>query len=98
MLNFINLFVLGMILAYARYRTASLWLPIGLYAGWLFVRGLFHGLATISENHLSHTGVFIGTDQQSGILPLCFLFATGLLVHVFVQISSRSRESNDSSM
>ena len=34
--GFTTLFLLGWILADARVRTHSLWLPIGLHAGWIF--------------------------------------------------------------
>lgn len=94
-LNFVNLWILGLILAYARYRTASLWLPIGIYAGWLFILGLFQSITTINGVYLSHTDVFIGANKQSGILPLCLLIATGLLVHVFVQFSTENHNTSD---
>lgn len=93
-LSFITLFAMGLILAYARYRTASLWLPIGLHTGWVFVHRIFQHMAELSGKHLAHMEVFIGADRKSGLLPLCLLIATGLLVHVFVQISDESRETS----
>src|SRR5262245_54294396 len=42
---FATLFVIGCILADARVLTHSLWLPIGLHAGWIFARGTFSLLA-----------------------------------------------------
>lgn len=35
--EFLTLFAIGLILALARTRTASLWFPIGLHAGWIFI-------------------------------------------------------------
>ena len=37
-----TLFLLGCILADARIRTRSLWLPIGLHSGWIFADGVFN--------------------------------------------------------
>ena len=86
-LSFIHLFAMGLILAYARYRTSSLWLPIGLHIGGLFIHKLFHQTAEFSSENLAAVDVFIGHDRQSGILPLTILIAMGLLVHVFAQVS-----------
>ncbi len=85
-------FFAGMILAYARYRTASLWLPVGLHAGWLFVHLLFLDLAVAGKGSLPLMQVMIGNDRLSGVLPLCLLVTTGVLVHVFVQISGGWRK------
>ncbi len=38
--HFLPLLALGGVLAYARWRTASLWLPVGLHTGWLFARAM----------------------------------------------------------
>jgi len=86
--GFIYLFAMGLILAYARYRTSSLWLPMGLHIGGLFIHRLFHQTAEFSGEHLASVDVFIGHDRQSGILPLTVLIAMGLLVHVFAQVSA----------
>jgi len=88
LLSFIHLFAMGLILAYARYRTSSLWLPIGLHIGGLFIHRLFHKTAEFSGEHLASVDVFIGHDRQSGILPLTVLIVMALLVHVFAQIST----------
>ncbi len=88
-LSFIYLFAMGLILAYARYRTASLWLPIGLHIGGLFIHKLFLQTAEFSSENLASVDVFIGHDRQSGILPLTVLIAIGLLVHVFAQNSAK---------
>ena len=42
---FATLFLIGCILADARVLTRSLWLPIGLHAGWIFASGTFNWLA-----------------------------------------------------
>ncbi|MCP5535322.1 MAG: CPBP family intramembrane metalloprotease [Akkermansiaceae bacterium] len=91
-LGFISLLVVGLILAYARYRTASLWLPIGLHIGWGYVHRIFQIITELSGDHLASAEVIIGADRKSGLLPLSLLIATGLLVHVFVQISEEKRK------
>ena len=42
---FATLFLIGCILSDARVLTRSLWMPIGLHAGWIFVSGTFSWLA-----------------------------------------------------
>ena len=43
--GFSTFFCIGWILADARLRTRSLWLPIGLHAGWIFANGVFSKVA-----------------------------------------------------
>ncbi len=70
--DFATLALLGLILAYTRTRTHSLWFPIGLHIGLVFA------LKTFSlTQHLNFESPmypwFIGTDLKSGILPLTAL-------------------------
>lgn len=41
------LLALGAVLAYARWRSASLWLPVGLHAGWWFSKHLLTQLSAV---------------------------------------------------
>jgi membrane protease YdiL (CAAX protease family) len=91
-LGFITLIFSGLILSYTRYRTASLSLSIGLQTGWLFVLFLSHDIIAFSNANLGKLEAVIGTDRRSGFVPLLFLVATGLLVHVFIQISGRKAQ------
>jgi membrane protease YdiL (CAAX protease family) len=63
---FTTLFLIGWILADARLRTRSLWLPIGLHAGWIFAAGTF--------NRVAHRGIlelpWLGKNLLVGIVPL----------------------------
>ena len=43
--GFTTLFLIGLILADARLQTRSLWLPIGLHAGWILASGAFNKIA-----------------------------------------------------
>ena len=64
--GFTTLFLIGVILAHARLRTRSLWLPIGLHAGWIFASGAF--------NRIAHREIvalpWLGKSLLIGIVPL----------------------------
>jgi membrane protease YdiL (CAAX protease family) len=70
--EFATLTLLGLLLAYCRTRTLSLWLPIGIHAGLVFALKTFSMTRTIDpESPLNPW--FIGGDLKSGILPLVAL-------------------------
>jgi membrane protease YdiL (CAAX protease family) len=73
---FVTLFVLGLILADARVLTRSLWLPIGLHAGWIFAAGAF--------NRVAHGGTldlpWLGPNLLVGIVPLGIAGLTWLIM------------------
>jgi uncharacterized protein len=73
---FVTLFVLGLILADARVLTRSLWLPIGLHAGWIFAAGAF--------NRVAHRGIldlpWLGPNLLVGIVPLGIAGLTWLIM------------------
>lgn len=96
--EFLTLFAIGLILAAARVRTASLWMPIGLHAGWIFVNTLYMG-ATMTTRAL-RDGEFnlgtgdnaiplIGTQLKIGLVPLGVLGATGLAVGLWLRLRVR---------
>ncbi len=64
--GFTTLFLLGWILADARIRTRSLWLPIGLHAGWILASATFNKLARRELLALP----WIGKSLLIGIAPL----------------------------
>ena len=74
--GFTTLFLLGCILADARVQTRSLWLPIGLHAGWILVSGIF--------NKIAHREVlalpWLGKNLLVGIVPLTIALASWALV------------------
>lgn len=84
--EFAALTAVGLILAYARFRTASLWLPIGLHAGWVFAFKLFNRLADRNPELDPKFDLYIGHDLKEGVVPLVTLLITALLVHLFVRI------------
>jgi CAAX protease family protein len=73
---FATLFLIGCILADARVLTRSLWLPIGLHAGWIFASGTFSWLARRQMDALP----WIGKNLLVGIIPLGLAAVTWLLM------------------
>src|SRR5204863_1695762 len=76
---FATLFLIGCILADARVLTSSLWLPIGLHAGWIFANGTFSKAA--------HRGAFalpwLGKGLRVGIVPLILALASWALMRLW---------------
>ncbi|WP_411826824.1 lysostaphin resistance A-like protein [Luteolibacter sp. AS25] len=81
--EFATLTLLGLILAYCRTKTSSLWLPIGLHAGLVFALKTFSMTQDLDPNSPLHPW-FIGGDLKSGIFPLlslalCFVICVFLV-------------------
>jgi membrane protease YdiL (CAAX protease family) len=74
--GFTTLFLIGVILAHARLRTRSLWLPIGLHAGWILASGAF--------NKIAHREIvalpWLGKSLLIGIVPLCVCLMSWVLL------------------
>ena len=79
--GFTTLFLIGVVLAGARLRTQSLWLPIGLHAGWIFVSGAF--------NKIAHRDVvalpWLGKSLLIGVVPLCVCLISWILLGVWLR-------------
>ena len=72
------LLALGGVLAYARWRTASLWLPTGLHTGWIFALDL---LGRLSVPQGAGESLKSGSLLQEGLIPLIAILLAGLLAH-----------------
>ena len=70
--EFAALAAVGLILGYARFATASLWLPIGLHSGWIFALRLFNKL-THREDLDPSLNIYIGDSLKDGLIPLATL-------------------------
>lgn len=79
--GFTTLFLLGWILAEARIRTRSLWLPIGLHAGWIFASGIFNKVA----RRLVEALPWLGANLLVGIAPLCVALISWGILHVWLK-------------
>jgi membrane protease YdiL (CAAX protease family) len=74
--GFTTLFLIGWILADARLQTRSLWLPIGLHAGWIFTSGVFNKIA----RHDLIVLPWLGKNLLVGIVPLGVAGLTWLIM------------------
>ncbi len=95
--EFATLALLGLLLAYCRTRTFSLWLPIGIHAGLVFSLKTFAMTQALVPDSPLHPW-FIGSDLKSGILPLaalslCFL-ACAFLVRLLPPPADETIPSN----
>ncbi len=81
-----TLFFIGWILADARVLTRSLWLSIGLHAGWIFASGAFSRLAR------QQTLVFpwIGKNMLVGIIPLGLAALTWIIMRIWLKYDRAS--------
>jgi len=74
--GFTTLFLIGVVLAHARLNTRSLWLPIGLHAGWILASGAF--------NKIAHREIvalpWLGKSLLIGIVPLLVCFMSWVLL------------------
>lgn len=82
--EFITLAVVGVILGYARFATSSLWLPIGLHAGWIFAFRLFGKVTDLSDID-PKLEIYVGHNLKDGLIPLAALILTGILVTVYTR-------------
>lgn len=86
--RFSILAMVGVVLAFARYRTASLWLPIGLHLGWAVGMGMFKAATWPVMGLPEAVRWLIGMSLLEGLLPLSVVGVTGVLVHAM----TRTRE------
>jgi len=85
--GFTTLFLLGWILADARIRTRSLWLPIGLHAGWIFSSAIFNKIARREMDLLP----WLGKNLLIGIAPLCVALVTWAIIRVWIRHVENTR-------
>lgn len=77
--SFAPLLALGVVLAYARWRTASLWLPVGLHTGWRFAKGLLEELSVPTAPSGGGESLLNGLVLLQGIVPLAAIIAAGMM-------------------
>jgi len=82
-----TLFFIGWILADGRVLTQSLWLPIGLHAGWIFASGTFSRLAR--QQTLDFP--WIGKNMLVGIIPLGVAAVTWLVMRIWLKYDRASQ-------
>jgi uncharacterized protein len=82
-----TLFFIGWILADARVLTRSLWLSIGLHAGWIFGSGTFSLLARQRIPALP----WVGKNLLIGIIPLGVAALTWVIMRIWVKYDRASQ-------
>jgi len=85
-----SLLLAGWILGAATVRTRSLWLPIGLHAGWVLAQQSSSVFLRPVPESASSLLPWVGPNLVSGavptgLLPLVALGLTGLLVHLYLR-------------
>jgi uncharacterized protein len=81
-----TLFIIGCILADARMRTRSLWLAIGLHAGWIFGSGIFSVVARQRIPALP----WVGKNLLVGIIPLGVAALTWAIMGIWMKYDRAS--------
>jgi uncharacterized protein len=82
-----TLFFIGWILADVRVLTHSLWLSIGLHAGWIFGSGTFNLLARQRIPALP----WVGKNLLVGIIPLGVAALTWIIMRIWVKYDRASQ-------
>ncbi len=75
------LLALGGVLAYARWRTASLCMPIGLHAGWIFTNMIVGGVTVAASRPGSIMWVISGASLTQGLVALAGILIVGALAN-----------------
>jgi membrane protease YdiL (CAAX protease family) len=86
--GFTTLLVIGIALAHARLRTRSLWLPIGLHAGWILGNEAFSKIARREVVALP----WLGKSLLIGLVPLAVCLLSWLLLRIWLRYA-RARAS-----
>lgn len=84
--RFAILAAVGVVLAYARVRTASLWLSIGLHVGWVFGVGIYKAATWPVVSLPEAARWLVGMSLLEGLLPLSVVIVTGMLVHLMTRV------------
>jgi membrane protease YdiL (CAAX protease family) len=84
--SFTTLFLIGWILADARFRTRSLFLPIGLHSGWILVAGVVGKMIKRETIILP----WLGANLLIGLIPLALGLITWALMIGWLRYANRS--------
>jgi membrane protease YdiL (CAAX protease family) len=78
--GFTTLLLVGLILGYARERTRSLWMPVGLHAGWVLGK-----MGLMDACRHSAVWPWVGPDVLTGLAPLLTLLLTWGIVWLMLR-------------
>jgi len=77
--GFTTMLVIGIILGYARLRTRSLWMPVGLHIGWIIGKGM------LEVTRQSVAWPWLGPDILIGLAPLITVLITWGIVWYMIK-------------
>jgi membrane protease YdiL (CAAX protease family) len=86
--GFTTLFLVGWVLGWAVLRTRSLWLGIGLHAGWVF--GKF-GFAKLSKRAITDTMPWLGDDMIVGLGALAVVASSWFVTWLWINYADSRR-------
>ena len=87
--EFAPLLAAAFLFTYARWRTASLWLPAGLHTGWMLANGLFPHFATAVPHKDPIARLLAGDLLRHGLLSLIGIIIIVTLVHFLTATHAR---------
>lgn len=90
--SFLPLLLIGIILGIARYRTFSLWLPIGLHAGWVFSAKVVNRMAKRSEDFSESYHFYVGNKITNGLLPSAGILVVGIILMVYLTLTQQKKD------
>lgn len=87
--GFLSLFIAGLLLAFSTFHTRSLFIPVGLHAGWIFGQQSLQLVARFSPKPPDALLPWVGPNVVSGavptgLVPVFILFATCVFVWVYL--------------
>jgi uncharacterized protein len=92
---FVPWFAFGCVLGWARWRTASVWLPASLLMGWLLADRLFTKATDVVEIPDRLAAFVSAGSVHEGIAPFLGVIAVGGMVHIFTYLNASGREARD---
>lgn len=78
----VGLFMVGMILCDAAYRTGTLWYPAGLHGGWVFYAKF---KAAFFDPHSANEFLIGGGRMFNGVYPMLFMLIIFPITHLLLQ-------------
>ena len=83
--GFTTLLVIGIVLAQGRLRTRSLWLPIGLHAGWILTSESF---GKVARREIVMALPWLGKNLLVGLVPLAACLLSWVLVRAWLNYAA----------
>ena len=93
--TFVPLLASGFIFAHARWRTASLWLPIGLHAGWIFSSNLLGSVTIVAGRQGVNPWEISAISIRQGMVILFGIILVGLITNHLTKDSHVSIDRDD---